>query len=318
MSRPFVGVVGAGTWGRNIVRTLHELGGMAAVAETDPAVRARLVAEYPGVPVYDTHAALLAGEEVDAVAIATPVHTHYDLTRAALSADKDVFIEKPLSVDSREAEDLVALAEARGRILMVGHLLLYQPAIQRLIQEVRDGRIGTLLAMHQTRAKLGRARTFENVMWSFSVHDLAVMLEVAGGGPTRVRALGHAVIQPSVHDDVHLHMEFEGGVQAHLHASWLWPEVERRLTVIGSLGMLVYDEVTQELVLHRKTIDDELAHFDEGAELLYRGDDEPLKLELQHFIECCQTRSRPRTDGESGVAVVRVMEEAQRQLDEVP
>jgi len=315
LSRPFVGVVGAGTWGRNIVRTLHGLGGMAAVAESDPDVRARLAADYPDVAIYEDHASLLANEDVDAVAIATPVHTHHDLTRAALLAGKDVFIEKPISVSTADAETLVALAREKNLVLMVGHLLLYQPAIQHLTREVRDGRIGKLLAMHQTRAKLGRARTFENVMWSFSVHDLAVMLEVAGGPPTRVRALGQAVIQPSIHDDVHLHMEFPGGVQGHLHASWLWPEVERRLTVIGSQGMLVYDEVTQELVLHRKTIDDELAHFDEGAELLYKGNDQPLRLELEHFIECCKTRARPRTDGQSGVAVVRVMEEAQRQLD---
>lgn len=315
MNQAFVGVVGAGTWGRNIVRTLHELGGMAAVAETDPEVRAQLAQDYPGVAIYEGHEALLAGEDVDAVAIATPVHTHHDLTRAALMAGKDVFIEKPISVNSAEAESLVQLAQDQGRILMVGHLLLYQPAIQRLMEEVRGGRIGRLLAMHQIRAKLGRARTFENVMWSFSVHDLAVMLEVAGGAPSRVRALGQAVLQPGIHDDVHLHMEFPGGIQAHLHASWLWPEVERRLTLIGSQGMLVYDEVTQELVLHRKTIDDDLAHFDEGAELLYKGNYQPLELELQHFIDCCKTRSRPRTDGESGVAVVRVMEEAQRQLD---
>ncbi len=309
-----VGLIGAGGWGKNLARTLYELGALGGIAELRPEVRAELNALYPGVPLFPDHSKILASA-LPAVAIATPAATHFALAKEALLAGKHVFVEKPLALKAAQAEELVALARETGRALMVGHLLLYQPAIRWIKEFLEAGGLGELWSLHQERLNLGRARTVENALWSLGVHDVAVLLYLVGQAPEKVVAQGQAVLQIGVEDEVYLHMRFPGGTQAHIHASWLWPEKRRRLVIVGSKGMLVYDEIEQAVVFHHKGINPDLTNRDEGAELAFRGHGEPLALELAHFLECLAEGKRPLSDGESALPVIRVLEEATRQLE---
>ena len=294
-----VGVIGAGHWGKNLVRNFADLGVLAGVADPLEENRSNALQDAPGIQLFDNEMDLLAAS-YEAVAIATPAVTHFGIARRALNAGMDVFVEKPVTLDPAEALELNRLAEKGGRILMVGHLLLYQPAISFLAEFLRMGKLGKVYTLHQRRSKLGRVRAEENVMWSFGVHDVAVLLSLAGEAPAEVQACGHAALTP--------------GVEAHLHNSWLWPRVERELIVVGELGMLVFDEVNSRVILHRKTVGEGLVHEDKGEEVLFEGSGQPLRLELEHFVECCQERKQPRSDGQNGYEVIRVLKEAENQL----
>lgn len=309
-----VGLIGVGGWGKNLARVLNELGALGGIAEIRPEVREQLRMLYPEAPLYPDHRALLE-TDLPAVAIATPAATHFSLAKEALLCEKHVFVEKPLALSVVEAEELVALAQKQKRVLMVGHLLLYQPAIQWIKEFLDSGALGEIWSFHQERLNLGRARSVENALWSLGVHDVAVLLYLVGHAPDEVKVVGQAVLQPNVEDDVYLHLRFPGGIWAHLHTSWLWPEKRRRLTIIGEAGMLVYDELEQTVTLHRKGITPQLTNRDEGAEVVFRNYGEPLKHELVHFLECVAEGKRPLTDGESAVPVVKVLEEASRQLE---
>lgn len=307
-------VVGAGGWGRNLVRTLHEIGALAAVVEIDPACRNEVAAAYD-VAVFERLEDAL-GEDIQAFVVATPAVTHHDVARRILLADRDVFVEKPLSMTVGDAEDLVRTAAQRQRILMAGHMLLYQPAVTWIAEFLSADSIGRVHSYHQDRLNLGRARSFENALWSLGVHDIAVLLHLAGGAPRKTVAWGQNVLQGNIEDDVHVHMEFADDLQAHLHASWLWPEKERRLTVIGSEAMLVYDEVAQSVFLHKKGIRGNLSLWNRGKELVFQGAGEPLRLELEHFIACVADRTLPLSDGASAVEVMHVLEDASAALEE--
>ncbi|MBX7209619.1 MAG: Gfo/Idh/MocA family oxidoreductase [Verrucomicrobiaceae bacterium] len=306
-----VAVVGAGAWGKNLVSTLTKLGSLGPVAEASQGLRDKLAETYPGIELRPDYAGVLNDPAVTAVAVATPAHTHHAIAKALLEAGKDVFVEKPMTLVASESEDLVATAAKHGRILMVGHLLMYQPAIHKIKELIGQGAIGKVFTIHQQRSKLGRARAVENVLWSFGVHDVAVLLDLVGEKPCDVQVSGHCGLQAGIEDDVYLHLTFPGGVKAHLHNSWLWPDVARWLIVIGSEGMLVYSETGQKVTLHRKKIDAALANVDQGEEVVFNGSGEPLILEMKHFMECCQTRATPRSDGENGLSVVRVLEQAE-------
>ncbi|OIQ12671.1 Gfo/Idh/MocA family protein [Neomoorella thermoacetica] len=310
-----VGIIGAGNWGKNLVRTFFSLGRLAGVAEVNPATRQWLAAAYPGLPVYSDYGDLLACD-IAAVAIATPAATHYQVAREALLAGKDVFVEKPLALSRAEAEELVALAESKNRILMVGHLLLYQPAVQWLKRYLESGAIGPVAFLTQERLKLGRVRPVENVMWSFGVHDIAVLLYLVGQKPQQVKAYGRCFLQKEIEDDVYLHLRFPGGIAAHLHVSWLWPEQRRLLTIVGSKAMLVYDEVQQRLTLYKKRVTPDLQSEDAGSEVVFQGDGEPLLLECRHFLDRVADRRRPLSDGRGALDVIAVLEEAEKQLKE--
>ncbi|HLO02028.1 MAG TPA: Gfo/Idh/MocA family oxidoreductase [Symbiobacteriaceae bacterium] len=312
--RPQVGVIGAGRWGQNLVRTFHALQALGGVAEANPALHERIAADVPGVPLYLDYRELL-GAPIPAVVIATPVPSHYELARAALLAGKDVFVEKPLALKSAEAEALVALAEAQGRLLLVGHLLLFQPAMPFIKAYLESGQLGRVVSLHQERLNLGTARSVENALWSLGVHDVAVQLYLLGAAPDQIAATGQAVLQVGIEDDLHLHLRFPNGAQAHLHAAWLWPEKRRRLVVIGTEGMLSFDEGEQSVTLHRKRITPALRHHDAGSEVLFRGGGAPLTSEAEHFIAAVQSQTRSALiDGAHGAQVVRVLEAATRAL----
>jgi predicted dehydrogenase len=308
-------VLGAGFWGRNLIRNLHEMGVLAAVAEHHADVRRQLAETYPGLPLHAEPDAILQDASIQGVLIGTPSPTHYAVAQQALRAGKDVFVEKPMTLNSRDAENLVALAKQQGRILMTGHLLLFQPAVRWIKEFLDAGKLGTLYSLHQERMDLGRAQPVENVLWALGVHDIAVLLYLVGAHPHRIRASGHHVLTPGVEDDVYVHMEFPNGARANLHNSWLWPVKRRRLVVVGSDGMLVYNEVKQTVVHYRKSIGPDLKNRDEGSEMVFEGHGQPLRLELEHFLECMKTRATPLASGESAIEVIKVLEAAAGMLE---
>ena len=303
-----IAVIGAGNWGINLVRNLRDLNVLSHVVETSPELRERARTEAPSAEMVEDYTSLL-DSDIDAVAIATPVPTHFQIAESFLKEGKDVFVEKPITFSSEEARNLTDLASVEKRVLMVGHLLLYQPAIRFIKSYLDEEKLGKIYHLHQTRMKLGRARSVENVAWSFGVHDIAVLLHLVGGAPVTVVASGHCGLQSNIEDDIYIHLEFDGGVKAHLHSSWLWPENKRGLTVVGERGMLVYDETGGTVTLHRKTINTELQNCDEGSEVVFEtGDAQPLRTELQHFMECIETRATPISDGRNGLEVILVLE----------
>jgi len=308
-----VAVIGAGTWGKNIIRTLGGLNALAAIVESDEKSRENL-AKDSKVPLYESVEPLLK-TKIPAVAVATPAETHYEIVKQLLLADKDVFVEKPMTLSVSEAEELVALSQERSRILMVGHLLLYQPAIRWIYLFLKENGLGKIYSLHQERLNLGRVRSIENALWSLGVHDVAVMLHLVEQFPLKIQVTGQRALQPSIDDDIYLHLEFPAGVHAHLHTSWLWPEKRRQLTLIGEKGKLVYDEVQQTVTLHRKWIESNLDHRDEGAEVVFRGGENPLELEMEHFLARIKDRKNPLSDGRNGVDVIRVLQSATRSLN---
>ena len=308
-----VGVIGAGHWGKNLVRNFAELGVLAGVADPMEENRSAALQQSPGIELFDNEADLLAAG-YDAVAIATPAATHFRIARKALELGLDIFVEKPVTLDAAEALELHRLAEEGERILMVGHLLLYQPAVNFIAEFLRAGKLGQVYTLHQRRSKLGRVRSEENVMWSFGAHDVAVLLVLAGESPDQIQTWGHAAITPGVEDDTYLHLGFPSGVKSSLHNSWLWPKVERELIVVGEKGMLVFEEARSQVILHHKVVDGVGLHHDRGEDILFEGRAQPLLLELEHFLECCRERRTPVSDGRNGYEVIRVLEESEHQL----
>jgi predicted dehydrogenase len=307
-----VAAIGAGAWGKNIVRALHKIKALYVVAEASADLREALAKEYPELEIVADYADIIHQPEITAVTIATPAPTHHKIATDCLSAGKHTFVEKPLALKSHEAEDLVRLAQEKNLILMVGHLLLYKPAIRFIKGYLASGNLGQIYSFHQERLKLGKARPVENALWSLGVHDVAALLYIAGEAPVTVSSSGHQGLQQGIDDDVYLHMRFKNGSVAHLHNSWLWPEDRRGLKVIGSKGMLVYDEKTETVTLVRKTINESLQNIDGGSEVVFKDSSEsqPLADELQHFIDCLTQSSQPLSDGRSGIDVIRVLEQA--------
>jgi len=302
-----IAVIGAGNWGRNLVRNLSDMDVLSHVVDQKDDYLNEISSQFSDVECLNSFDSLLESN-IDAVAIATPAQSHYEIASTFLKAGKDVFIEKPMTLCSKEASELVDIAKLNNSILMVGHMLLYQPAIQFIKTYLAEGHIGQIYHLHQERLKLGRVRSKENVIWSLGVHDIAVLLYLAGSAPKEIQYSGHSGIQEQIQDDAYVHMTFESGTKAHLHSSWIWPENSRCMRIIGSKGMLVYDEMKQTVTLHKKRIGEELENIDEGEETLFEGSAQPLRLEMEHFVHCIKTRETPISDGLSGLAVIRVLE----------
>ena len=319
--------VGTGDWGANLVRNFAALAEcrLVAVCDTDDARLARSMKSFPGARAATAPEALAADPEIDAVAIASPAITHFPLARRFLEAGKDVYVEKPMTLRAADAATLVRLAEAGGRVLMVGHLLLYHPAVVRLAALIREGALGEIRYVYAQRTNLGKVRPDENALWSFAPHDIAVLLDLLGEEPSDVSARGEAFLQPNIHDVVFTYLRFPSGRLAHVHVSWLDPHKMRRITVVGSQKMAVFDdqEPTEKLRIYDKGVDAGSV-VDYARALAVRSGDvwipridatEPLRLECQHFLECVRTRQTPRTDGASGLRVIRALEAASRSLE---
>lgn len=300
-----LGVIGTGRFGQNHVRTLSEMGALAGVADLNREAVDAAAAAY-GVPGFTDPAELIA-QRPDGIVVATPASAHYSIAKQALEAGLPCLVEKPLTLDVTEGEELATLAAEKGLPLMVGHLLIYQPAIQFIKQKLDEGLIGPLKGLHQERLNLGKARDKENALWSLGVHDVAVALFLIGESPAESSLFGQCALNEGVEDDTYLHMRFPGGVHATIHSSWLWPELRRRMTLVGEKGMIIFDEAGREVILARKRIDEGLNDIDEGEEVIFEASGQPLTLELQHFMDCIRDGSRPMSDGSSGVEVMRIL-----------
>lgn len=311
--------VGHGYWGRNLARNFSELGHLAAVVDPDADAAAAAAAAY-GVRAA-TFDEVLADPAIDAVSIASPAGLHYRQAKAALEAGKHVYVEKPVALDMGEAEALCGLAERRGLILMVGHLLQYHPAYVRLRAMAAAGEFGRLHHIYSNRLSLGKFRTEENVLWSFAPHDISMILGLAGGEPEEVHAQGTVAFTPGIADLVGVQMRFAGGLRAHVLASWMHPFKEQRLVVIGEKAMAVFEDSQPEwddkLLVYRHAIDrgGPVPNPRKAeAERVAVERAEPLKEECRHFVHCVETGARPRTDGREGLAVLRVLDAAEKAL----
>jgi predicted dehydrogenase len=312
-----VAVIGCGHWGRNLVRTFASLGALGAVVDPSDEARANASRLSPEVRLWEHPEDVLADPEIDAVAIATPAETHYKLASLALAAGKHVFVEKPITLEVDDARGLVAQAQAEQRTLMVGHLLRYHPAIKEIERLAREGALGKIRYIVSNRLNLGKIRTEENALWSFAPHDIAVILALVGRLPCEVVATGGSYVQPNIADVTVTQLLFDNGIRSHVFVSWLHPFKEQRLVVIGSRRMVTFDDVAKELQLY-----DLQVNWEDGEPVPVRAPGvpvpysraEPLLEECLHFLDCIRKGERPRTDGESGLAVLRILDAAQRSM----
>ena len=324
-----IAVVGTGDWGANLVRNFANLPGSRLVAlhDNDPQRLKKSAAQYPAARALASLEEVAAQQDVQGVVVAASAVSHYTLARTLLEAGKDVFVEKPLALSVTHAEDLVRIARERGRILMVGHLLLYHPAVRHLKGMVERGELGDLFYIYSQRVNLGKVRRDENALWSFAPHDLSVILHLLGQEPIDVVARGSAFLQGSVEDVVFVDLRFPDRKMAHLHVSWLDPHKLRKFTVVGSRKMVVFDdmEASEKVKIYDKGVDRAGEVVSYGDALTVRSGDilipkislqEPLRLECQHFVECVREHKAPLTDGTGGLQVVRVLAAAQASLEQ--
>jgi predicted dehydrogenase len=320
-----IGLAGLGYWGPNLARNFDDLTDAQLVwlCEPDEERRSRYGARFPEARTTARFDDLLDDDTLDAVAIATPVTTHSDLARRALVAGKHVFVEKPLAVTAQEAEEVVAVAGERGLVLMPGHLLLYHPGVARLKGIVESGELGRLLCVYGNRQNLGKIRRDENVLWSLGAHDLSIILDLVGEEPDELWARGESFLNPGVEDVVFCYLRFPSGVVAHMHLSWLDPHKMRKITVVGDRKMAVFDdmELDRKVTVYDKGPQEPADTY--GEWLTRTGDiwspkianDEPLRLECEHFLALVRGERDARAASENGLAVVRTLEELQRSLE---
>ncbi len=321
-----IGVAGLGYWGPNLARNFAGLPGCALEWCCDPSepARARAAAQFPGVRTTGELDDLLADPTLDAVALATPVPSHAEMAARVLEAGKHCFVEKPLAQSVADAELAVAAARSASRTLMVGHLLEYHPGVEKLKQLTDDGELGErIYYIYGNRLNLGKLRADENALWSLGAHDVSVVLRLAGEDPTEVVAHGQSYVREGVEDVVFCFLRFPSGLSAHLHLSWLDPHKERRFTVVGSHRMATFDDMAIEgkVTVYDKGFDEDSRGYGEyitrtgGTFSPPISNVEPLRVECEHFVHCVRTGEEPRSDGASGLRVVRVLEALQRSLD---
>jgi predicted dehydrogenase len=321
-----VGVVGLGYWGPNIARNLAALEDceLRWLCDADESARARLAVSFPAARTTGELSELLGDDELDAVVLATPVPTHADLAIAVVRAGKHCFVEKPLATNAADAQAAVDAAAQAGRVLMVGHLLEYHPAVASLKALIEADELGPLYYLYGNRLNLGVLRSDENALWSLGAHDVSVALHLIGEEPNECTAQGASYVRDGVEDVVFCFLRFPSGIVAHLHLSWLDPHKERRLTVVGERKMATFDDmlVERKLSIYDKGFDEDTRSW---GEYITRSGDvfsprianaEPLRLECEHFIACVREGVPPRSDGLSGLRVVRVLERLQASLEQ--
>ena len=316
-----VAVVGAGYWGKNLVRNFHGLEALGAVCDSDPERLDLFKQQYQSVKTFNAYSEVLRDETIRAVAIATPAEAHADAVREALLAGKDVFVEKPLCLSVEEGEELVALAKKRDRILMVGHLLWYHPAVLKLKELIVAGELGRIQYIYSNRLNLGKIRREENILWSFAPHDISVILGLLNEMPENVRAQGGNYLHHEIADVTISLLSFASGVKAHIFVSWLHPFKEQKLIVVGDRKMAVFDDMEKKdkLVLYPHSIDwkNNIPTANKAdAQPVEVDQGEPLRTECLHFLECIATRRRPKTDGQEGLRVLSVLQRCQESLEE--
>lgn len=314
-----IAVIGCGYWGKNLVRNFHALDSLHTICDCDDQNLEKVGSQYPDARRDIDFERVLADEKIRGVVIASPAAMHYSMAKKAIEADKDVFVEKPLSLEVNEGEELVKLAAEKRKILMVGHLLEYHPAILKLKEMVDSGELGKIEYIYSSRLNLGKFRTEENILWSFAPHDISVILMLLDEMPVQVSAHGGQYLNQDIADVTVTTMDFTGGTKAHIFVSWLHPYKEQKLIVIGSEKMAVFDDVVSDdkLVVYHHRIEWHgkvpVPNRKEAMPVEFMME-EPLKLECQHFLETIKTREKPRTNGEKGLAVLRVLDACQQSL----
>lgn len=315
----FVGHIGLGHWGKNILRNLYEMKVIRVACDTDEKVLNERSFQFPDITYTADTTKVISDPLVKAVTIATPASTHYEIAKKSLIAGKDVFVEKPLALTLTEAEELLDIADSKGLILMVGHILQYHPAIKKLKELISLGDLGRVQYLYSNRLNIGRLRTEENILWSFAPHDISVMCMLVGEDPIRVSAVGGDFINRGIYDTTITILEFPNGLKAHIFVSWLHPFKEQKLIVVGSKAMAVFDDLSREkLFIYPHKIE-----WTNGKiPVAYKAEfipipveqGEPLRLELEHFISCVLSRKRPLTDGREAIRVLRVIDASERSI----
>jgi UDP-2-acetamido-3-amino-2,3-dideoxy-glucuronate N-acetyltransferase len=313
-------VVGTGYWGKNLVRNFHALGVLGAVCDADTQVLQLMVNQYQvqGIAALSD---VLADPAIEGVAIATPAVTHADIIRSALLASKDVYVEKPLCLSEQDGQELTTLARERDRVLMVGHLLWHHPAVLKLKELIQEGELGRIQYIYSNRLNLGKLRREENVLWSFAPHDVSVILGLLDEMPESIQAQGGNYLHQRIADTTVSLLNFASGVRAHIFVSWLHPFKEQKLIVVGDQKMAVFNDTApwgEKLLLYPHSVKwsgNVPVANKADAEKVEVAEEEPLRAECQHFLECMRTRTTPRTDGEEGLRVLKVLNACQEALE---
>jgi UDP-2-acetamido-3-amino-2,3-dideoxy-glucuronate N-acetyltransferase len=315
-----IALMGAGYWGKNHLRNLYQLGLLHSVLDKSEKITAELKVDFPDINFISDEKKIIENPEVKAVVIAVPAILHYSLTKKFLMAGKDVLVEKPLSLTVKEGEELVELADKKRKILMVGHILQYHPAVIKLKELVVKKELGDVRYIYSNRLNIGKLRTEENVLWSFAPHDISLILMLMDNKvPKKISAVGGAYINKKIYDTTITIFEFENSVKAHLFVSWLHPYKEQKLVVVGSKKMAVFDDISEEKLC---IYPHEIKLEDGGIPVVHRADyisidfvpRQPLKEELLHFSECVSSRNLPKTDGREGLRVLKILEMAEKSL----
>lgn len=316
-----IAVIGAGNWGRNLTRNFSELHALAAVSDKSTSVLKEMRKLYPSCKFYPSLKDVLSDPKLEAVVIATPAETHFLLAREVLLSGKHVFVEKPMTLMEKDAEELIALAKKQNLILMVGHLLQHHPVFVKLKQIASDGDLGRINYIYSHRLNLGKIRREENILWSFAPHDISMILALAGEEPESVLATGGNYLHKKIADVTTTHLEFSSGLKAHVFVSWLHPFKDQKLVVVGDQKMAVFDDTLpweEKLLVYPHSV-----KWDHNIPIPTRGtperiivpSSEPLKLECLHFIKCIHQGINPLTDGAEGLRVLRVLNAAERSLN---
>ena len=318
---PFIALVGFGYWGKNILRNLSELGVLHTACDSNHNLVSEKKKIFPDIKFTLSFDEVLKNKDIKAVAISTPAATHFNLVKQSLLAGKDVFVEKPLALAVQEGQELVRIAEKENRILMVGHILQYHPAVIKLKELISSGKIGRIQYIYSNRLNIGKLRTEENILWSFAPHDISVILMLLEEEPVKVLAFGQDSINKGVYDTTMTSLEFGNGVKGHIFVSWLHPYKEQKLIVVGSEAMAVFDDLNQDKL---RIYEHKIEWMDGKVPVAYKADYnvvtvedvEPLKQELRHFLDCVKERKTPKTDGVEGVKVLNVLEHAEESLSQ--
>ena len=319
---PQIALVGYGYWGKNLCRNFHALGALAAVVDATENGKVTARSSAPDIQVTDSLEDVLRNDQIQGVALATPAETHPKLAIQAMQAGKDVFVEKPMALTLEDAEKMKKVAEEAGRILMVGHLLEYHPAVLKLREMIASGELGKINYIYSNRLNFGKVRTEENALWSFAPHDVAVILRLMGQAPVEVSSCGGSYLTNGIADTTISNMRFEDESRSHIFVSWLHPFKEQRLVVVGDKKMAIFNGVAplgEQLHLYPQNVEFKGSIpllNKEDAEFIEHANSEPLREECKHFLECIQSRNQPLTNAQSGIDVLQVLHACQKSIEQ--
>ncbi|MGD9581353.1 MAG: Gfo/Idh/MocA family protein [Vampirovibrionia bacterium] len=315
-----IAVIGSGYWGKNIVRNYYELGSLYAICEIDEERRNQLSEQYPDTKLYASFNDLLADKNVAGIAIATPAHTHYELAKQSLEAGFPTYVEKPVTLNLKDAEDLRLLAEKKSLPFMVGHILEYHPAIVKMKELVEEGSLGQVKHIRCTRVNLGKIRDKENIWWSFAPHDLSIIFSLINEEPEKIQAASFKPLNEGIEDTVYADLGFASGKSAHIHVSWLEPIKLHQTVVVCEKAMIVFNDTLKEdkLMVYRYEYDNKTPNLTkESEESVKYEEGQPLKIECQHFMDCIKNNATPRTDGKSASRIIKVIEYVDNELKSI-